>query len=192
MSTEELDLVELYIGPKDPFLETVSRAQLELTCQHRFERLVAALQCLDKAAQGKGMMISDIDHVVLVGGGAFIPKVQDLVQAFYGKQPVVQYPLESVACGAALYGELLRTESHESMLQDVLPYSVGTDCVNAGFNPDDPPHLMLTSNDFIRSFERVISCRLSEVLASTTPITIKLRSILTCMLGTMALRRISL
>src|SRR5205823_2438482 len=73
-----------------------------------------------------GVKPSDIDEVVLVGGTTRIPKIQELVKAYFGKEPHKGVnPDEVVAIGAAIQGGVLKGEVKDVLLLDVTPLSLG-------------------------------------------------------------------
>ena len=79
-----------------------------------------------KALEDAKMSPKDIDEVVLVGGSTRIPKVQELVQKIFGKEPHKGVnPDEVVAIGAAIQGGVLSGEVQDVLLLDVTPLSLG-------------------------------------------------------------------
>lgn len=109
-------------GPKHLTLK-LSRAKLESMCASIFERLLTPCK---KAIQDAGIAKSDIDEVILVGGSTRIPKVQQLVKDFFGKEPNKSVnPDEVVAIGAAIQGAILAGEVTDLLLLDVTPLSLG-------------------------------------------------------------------
>jgi len=109
-------------GPKHLQM-SLGRAKLESLCATIFERLFAPTkQCLADAK----MKPTDIDEVVLVGGSTRIPKVQEMVKSFFGKEPNRSVnPDEVVALGAAVQGGVLTGEVKDLLLLDVTPLSLG-------------------------------------------------------------------
>ena len=97
----------------------------------KFEQLSDALfsRCLkpcEQALKDAGLSSSQIDEVILVGGSTRIPKVQDLVEKFFGKKPNKSVnPDEAVADGAAIQGAVLTGEVKDVLLLDVTPLSLG-------------------------------------------------------------------
>src|SRR5215470_11256117 len=97
----------------------------------KFEQLEDALfeRCrgpVEKALKDAKMEPKDIDEVVLVGGSTRIPKVQELVQKMFGKEPHKGVnPDEVVAVGAAIQGGVLAGEVQDVLLLDVTPLSLG-------------------------------------------------------------------
>src|SRR4029450_10128655 len=79
-----------------------------------------------QALADAGVKPSDIDEVVLVGGTTRIPKIQQLVKEFFGKDPHKGVnPDEVVAIGAAIQGGVLKGEVKDMLLLDVTPLSLG-------------------------------------------------------------------
>ena len=73
-----------------------------------------------------GLSTSQIDEVILVGGSTRIPKVQEIVEKFFGKKPNRSVnPDEVVAVGAAIQGAVLTGEVKDVLLLDVTPLSLG-------------------------------------------------------------------
>ena len=126
-SVEETEINLPYItadasGPKHLALK-ISRAKLEALCSDIFERL---LEPCKKAVADAKINKSDIDEVILVGGSTRIPKVQQLVKNFFGKEPNKSVnPDEVVADGAAIQGGILAGDVQDVLLLDVTPLSLG-------------------------------------------------------------------
>ena len=97
----------------------------------KFEQLSDALfnRCLEPcklALKDAGLDASKIDEVILVGGSTRIPKVQEIVEKFFGKKPNKGVnPDEVVAIGAAIQGAVLTGEVKDVLLLDVTPLSLG-------------------------------------------------------------------
>ena len=104
--------------------------QMKLT-RAKFEQLVGdlldrSMVPLKQALADAGVKPSDIDEVVLVGGTTRIPKIQELVKAYFGKEPHKGVnPDEVVAVGAAIQGGVLKGEVKNVLLLDVTPLSLG-------------------------------------------------------------------
>jgi len=104
--------------------------QMKLT-RAKFEQLVGdlldrSMVPLKQALADAGVKPSDIDEVVLVGGTTRIPKIQDLVKSYFGKEPHKGVnPDEVVAVGAAIQGGVLKGEVKDVLLLDVTPLSLG-------------------------------------------------------------------
>lgn len=109
-------------GPKH-LTVTLTRAKLESLCASIFTRL---LEPCKKAVADAKLSISDINEVILVGGSTRIPKVQELVKSFFGKEPNRSVnPDEVVAAGAAIQGGVLAGDVTDVLLLDVTPLSLG-------------------------------------------------------------------
>ena len=109
-------------GPKHLSIK-LSRAKLESLCEDIFKRL---LEPCKRALADSGLEKSQLDEVILVGGSTRIPKVQELVKEFFGKQPNKSVnPDEVVALGAAIQGGVLAGEVTDVLLLDVTPLSLG-------------------------------------------------------------------
>jgi len=97
----------------------------------KFEQLVddliqRTLEPMKKALKDAGMSPNEIDEVLLVGGSTRIPKVQQVVKDFFGKEPNKGVnPDEVVAVGAAIQGAVLTGEQKDVLLLDVTPLSLG-------------------------------------------------------------------
>ena len=78
------------------------------------------------AVKDAGVKLSEIDDVILVGGMSRMPKVQEKVKEFFGKEPRKDVnPDEAVAVGAAIQGQVLGGERKDVLLLDVTPLSPG-------------------------------------------------------------------
>ena len=109
-------------GPKHLNLR-LSRAKFEQLIDDLIERTLAPVQ---QACKDAGINPGDIDEVVLVGGSIRIPKVQELVKSFFGKEPHRGVnPDEVVAIGAAIQAGVLTGEVKDVLLLDVTPLSLG-------------------------------------------------------------------
>lgn len=109
-------------GPKHLVMK-LSRAKFESLCKDIFERLLTP--CKRAMADAK-LSKNDINEVILVGGSTRIPKVQELVKEFFGKEPNKSVnPDEVVAVGAAIQGSVLTGETTDVLLLDVTPLSLG-------------------------------------------------------------------
>jgi molecular chaperone DnaK len=104
--------------------------QMKLT-RSKFEQLVGdllqhSMEPVKQALTDAGVKPSDIDEVVLVGGTTRIPKIQQLVKEYFGKEPHKGVnPDEVVAVGAAIQGGVLKGEVKDVLLLDVTPLSLG-------------------------------------------------------------------
>ncbi|MFN3561930.1 MAG: molecular chaperone DnaK [Chloroherpetonaceae bacterium] len=109
-------------GPKHLVIN-ITRAKFEALCADLFDRM---LEPCRRAMKNAKLEVSDIDEVVLVGGSTRIPKVQDMVRQFFGKEPNKSVnPDEVVAVGAAIQGGVLKGDITDVLLLDVTPLSLG-------------------------------------------------------------------
>ncbi len=109
-------------GPKHLNIK-VTRAKLESLVDDLISRTVEPCKIALKDA---GMSASEIDDVILVGGMTRMPKVQEAVQNFFGKEPRKDVnPDEAVAVGAAIQGGVLGGDVKDVLLLDVTPLSLG-------------------------------------------------------------------
>ena len=116
-----------YIMPVDGIpkhlVKTLTRAKFEQLCDNLFQRSIEPCR---RALQDAGLKASDIDEVLLVGGSTRIPKVQQLVKEFFGKEPNRSVnPDEVVAIGASIQGGVLAGDVKDVLLLDVTPLSLG-------------------------------------------------------------------
>lgn len=110
-------------GMPKHLVKTLSRAKFEALCDDLFQRSIEPCR---KALQDAHLSASDIDEVLLVGGSTRIPKVQELVKGFFGKEPNKSVnPDEVVAIGAAIQGGVLAGDVKDVLLLDVTPLSLG-------------------------------------------------------------------
>jgi molecular chaperone DnaK len=109
-------------GPKHLNIK-LTRAKLESLVDELIERTIAPCRT---AIQDAGVSASDIHDVILVGGMSRMPKVQEKVKAFFGKEPRRDVnPDEAVAVGAAVQGQVLAGDRSDVLLLDVTPLSLG-------------------------------------------------------------------
>ncbi len=109
-------------GPKHLNIK-LTRAKLEALVEELVERTIAPCRTAIKDA---GVSVSDINDVILVGGQTRMPKVQEKVKEFFGKDPRKDVnPDEAVAVGAAIQGQVLGGERKDVLLLDVTPLSLG-------------------------------------------------------------------
>ena len=116
-----------YIMPVDGIpkhlVKTLSRAKFEMLCDTLFQKTIEPCR---KALADAHLNASDIDEVLLVGGSTRIPKVQELVKNFFGKEPNKSVnPDEVVAIGASIQGGVLTGDVKDVLLLDVTPLSLG-------------------------------------------------------------------
>jgi molecular chaperone DnaK len=109
-------------GPKHLNLP-LTRAKFEQLCDDLIKRVIPPME---KALQDAGIKPTEIDEVILVGGSTRIPKIQEIVKSFFGKEPNRSVnPDEVVAIGAAIQGGVLGGEVKDVLLLDVTPLSLG-------------------------------------------------------------------
>ncbi|WP_311221675.1 MULTISPECIES: molecular chaperone DnaK [unclassified Acidovorax] len=109
-------------GPKHLNIK-LTRSKLESLVDELIERTMAPCRMAIKDA---GISVSDINDVILVGGMSRMPKVQDKVKEFFGKEPRKDVnPDEAVAVGAAIQGQVLSGDRKDVLLLDVTPLSLG-------------------------------------------------------------------
>ncbi|HYM47434.1 MAG TPA: Hsp70 family protein, partial [Burkholderiaceae bacterium] len=126
-SSQQTDINLPYVtadasGPKHLNIK-LTRAKLESLVEELIEKTIEPCRIAIKDA---GVKTSDIDDVILVGGMTRMPKVQDKVQEFFGKEPRKDVnPDEAVAVGAAIQGQVLSGERKDVLLLDVTPLSLG-------------------------------------------------------------------
>ncbi|MBU6491414.1 MAG: molecular chaperone DnaK [Burkholderiales bacterium] len=109
-------------GPKHLNLK-ITRAKLEALVEELIERTIEPCRTAIKDA---GVKVGDIDDVILVGGMTRMPKVQEKVKEFFGKEPRKDVnPDEAVAAGAAIQGSVLSGDRKDVLLLDVTPLSLG-------------------------------------------------------------------
>ena len=109
-------------GPKHLNIK-LTRAKLESLVEELIERTIAPCRTAIKDA---GVAVGDIHDVILVGGMTRMPKVQDKVKEFFGKEPRKDVnPDEAVAVGAAIQGQVLSGDRKDVLLLDVTPLSLG-------------------------------------------------------------------
>ncbi len=110
-------------GVPKHLVKKLTRAQFEKLSDDLFSR---CLKPCEAAIKDAGISKSDINEVILVGGSTRIPKVQELVEKFFGKKPNKGVnPDEVVAIGAAIQGGVLTGEVKDVLLLDVTPLSLG-------------------------------------------------------------------
>jgi len=126
-SSQETEINLPYITAVDGIpkhlVKKLTRAKFEQLCDSLFER---CLKPCEQALKDAGYTVKDIDEVILVGGSTRIPKVQEIVEKFFGKKPNKSVnPDEVVAIGAAIQGAVLTGEVKDVLLLDVTPLSLG-------------------------------------------------------------------
>ena len=109
-------------GPKHLNIK-LSRSKLEQLVEDLIERTIAPCRVAIKDA---GVSVGEIHDVILVGGMTRMPKVQEKVKEFFGKEPRKDVnPDEAVAVGAAIQGQVLSGDRKDVLLLDVTPLSLG-------------------------------------------------------------------
>ena len=109
-------------GPKH-LNYTLTRAKFEQLVDDLIQRTIPPME---QALKDAGIKPNEIDEVLLVGGSTRIPKIQDIVKKFFGKEPNRGVnPDEVVAIGAAVQGAVLTGEQKDVLLLDVTPLSLG-------------------------------------------------------------------
>ncbi|HTO14382.1 MAG TPA: molecular chaperone DnaK [Edaphocola sp.] len=126
-SSQETEINLPYItaidGAPQHLVVKLSRAKFEQLTDSLVER---TLEPCRKALKDAGMDKSEIDEVILVGGSTRIPKIQEVVEQFFGKKPNKSVnPDEVIAVGAAIQGGVLTGEVKDVLLLDVTPLSLG-------------------------------------------------------------------
>jgi molecular chaperone DnaK len=119
-------------GPKH-FVLKISRSKMESLCADIFARLIKPCE---NALKDANLKTSEIDEVILVGGSTRIPKVQELVKNFFGKEPNRSVnPDEVVAVGAGIQGGVLAGDVTDVLLLDVTPLTLGIETLGGIATP---------------------------------------------------------
>ena len=120
-------------GVPKHLVKKLSRAKFEALADNLFTR---CLKPCEAALKDAGLSTSQIDEVILVGGSTRIPKVQEIVEKFFGKKPNRGVnPDEVVAVGAAIQGAVLTGEVKDVLLLDVTPLTLGIETMGGVLTP---------------------------------------------------------
>ena len=117
-------------GPKH-LTVTISRSKFESLVEDLIQRSIEPCRV---AIKDSGVDVKDIDDVILVGGQTRMPKVQEAVEALFGKAPRKDVnPDEAVAVGAAIQGAVLAGDKTDVLLLDVTPLTLGIETMGGVF-----------------------------------------------------------
>jgi molecular chaperone DnaK len=134
-TVQQVDITEPYItaGPSGPvhLNMKLTRAKLESLVDDLVKR---TMEPCKKALSDAGKTVAQIDEIILVGGMTRMPKVQEVVKAFFGKEPHKGVnPDEVVAVGAAIQAGVLQGDVKDVVLLDVTPLSLGIETLGGVF-----------------------------------------------------------
>lgn len=119
-------------GPKHLNI-TLTRAKLEQLSADLLER---SIEPCKKALADAGLTAAQVTDVILVGGQTRMPRVQEIVRQFFGKEPIKGVnPDEAVALGAAVQGGVLKGDVKDILLLDVTPLTLGIETLGGVMTP---------------------------------------------------------
>eukprot|EP00461_Guttulinopsis_vulgaris_P000409 UN00409 len=111
----------------EDFTDTLTRAKFEELNMDLFKKTIKPVE---QVMKDSGLKKSDIHEIVLVGGSTRIPKIQQMIKDYFGKQPSTGLnPDEAVAFGAGVQGSILSGGTKDVLLVDVAPLSIGIETV---------------------------------------------------------------
>src|SRR5687768_9959787 len=123
-------------GVPKHLVKKLTRAKFEQLADNLFQR---CLKPCEQALKDAGMKTSEINEVILVGGSTRMPKVQEMVEKFFGRKPHKGVnPDEVVAIGAAIQGAVLTGEVKDVLLLDVTPLTLGIETLGGVLTPMIP------------------------------------------------------
>ncbi|NOX67587.1 MAG: molecular chaperone DnaK [Gammaproteobacteria bacterium] len=130
-------------GPKHLTIK-LTRAKLESLVEELVAKTITPCKI---ALQDAGLKVNEIDDVILVGGQTRMPKVQEEVQNFFGKEPRRDVnPDEAVASGAAIQGGVLAGDVTDVLLLDVTPLSLGIETLGSVLTKLIPKNTTIPAN----------------------------------------------
>lgn len=130
-------------GVPKHLVKKLTRSKFEQLSDSLFER---CLKPCEASLKDAGYSASDIDEIILVGGSTRIPKVQEIVEKFFGKKPNKGVnPDEVVAVGAAIQGAVLTGEVKDVLLLDVTPLTLGIETMGSVMTPMIPANTTIPS-----------------------------------------------